>query len=204
MTLLCRSDATVSRGCCSSAGRPAGALTKRAIPTSCWSISSSRVFADAERFQRPQGGRNLWTVGVVARAVDVGPRRQEDDERHASGETARICEPQDGVSVDRSHVDVDARRQPHYREAHTPVDERDVQVQRAAVAGIDRQADRADVELALEAEGCQTADCSRERCHRDDGDDQGLAHRLRLRRTPGQKGAAVFPSEVAGTVPCSA
>ena len=48
MTLLCRSDAIVSRGSVGSSGaRLAGAVTSRAMPTSCSSISSSSVLADA-------------------------------------------------------------------------------------------------------------------------------------------------------------
>ena len=50
-------------------------------------------------------------------------------------EPAGLGEVHDGVAVDRAHVDVDARRQPHDGEAHAPVDERDVEVERPLVPG---------------------------------------------------------------------
>ena len=165
----------------------------------------------ADRLQRTQRGRDLGTVGVVLRAVDVRARRQADDERdpaqqgraerrgqrraqprpapaahgqrderaerQAAGdgdedrqaqvegervarlaadelgvERARLGQPDDLLAVDRAHVDVDPRRRRDDREAHAPVDERNVEIQRTVVPGVDRQPYGADVELALERE----------------------------------------------------
>ena len=115
---------------------------------------------------------------------DEDRQPQERDERvarlrsHERGvEAARPREAHDGRAVDRAHVDVDARRQADDRKAHAPVDERHVEVQRALVAGVDREAHGADVEAVLAREGAQRRDRAGDGRRDDEEDREGLAHR---------------------------
>ena len=58
-----------------------------------------------------------------------------------------------GVAVDRPHVDRQARREAHRGEARAPVHERDVEVERARVEGLNGQLDAAHAQVALRAVG---------------------------------------------------
>ena len=84
-TLLCRSEATVSRGRSveRAAGWP-GAMTRRARPTSCASSSwSSAPRGALRRLDRLERARDVGAVGVVLRVVDLAARREQHDERDA-------------------------------------------------------------------------------------------------------------------------
>ena len=91
------------------------------------------------------------------------------------------------------------------REAHAPVDERDVEVERALVQRVDGQAHAADVEVAVAADR-SPAPCPRRaivaRITSDDDEDAGHARRLDgpsgHRRRGGAEGCGVSPARSSG------
>ena len=76
----------------------------------------------------------------------------------------------DGRAVDRAQVHAQARGQADRLEAGAPVDQRDVDVERAAVAGGDRQADLPDRQLLALREGDERAVAAEQRGRDDDQD----------------------------------
>ena len=99
-----------------SSGRPA---PRRASATSSPKPSAQ---PNTTRDEDPQVGRDR----VARVALDAG-----DDARRARA-LARHRDRR--VAVDALHVDAQAHRHAHAAEAHAPVDERDVEVERSAVA----------------------------------------------------------------------
>ena len=83
----------MSRGRSSSAGRLAGAVTRRARPTSCasssWSSALRRALRGLDGLER---ARDVGAEGVVLRLVDRAARREQDDERDGD-ERARCRSP---------------------------------------------------------------------------------------------------------------
>ena len=118
--------------------RCGGPLPPRAA--SATSTPSSRPASDRGGDREPQ---------VLGERVARLPADVRDVER------ARLGERHDGVAVDRADVDVDARGQADDGEAHAPVDERDVEVERAVVQRVDGEPHGPDVEVAIEVEGRQ-------------------------------------------------
>ena len=91
-------------------------------------------------------------------------------------EHAALRDPAHRVAVDGAEVDVEAhRRADRVLEQHAPVDERDVEVERAGLAGVGRQLDPADAQLALLVVGVERGVGAGERGDDHGGDDQRMA-----------------------------
>ena len=129
----------------------------------------------AQRRVRPRGERHQR---AEPEAGDQDRHEQDDDEvadrarrlgaDRRDVEVARLRDPDDGVAVDRPHVDLQPHRQADATEPHAPVDEGRVDVERATMPRIDVEAHRADGERALRLDRRQSAVGAPER-----GDDDG-------------------------------
>ena len=118
---------------------------------------------DDDGDQRPEVGGDR-VAGLRADGADVERRALRDLLRDAA--------------VDRAHVDAQAGGEPDRLEARAPVHERDVDVERALVAGRGAQADRPDGEVLLLAEGDEGEVAAGERGgdhgeHREDAEGSG-------------------------------
>jgi hypothetical protein len=84
-------------------------------------------------------------------------------------ERSALRDLRDGGPVDRAQVDAQADGQPDGLEARAPVDQRDVEVEGALVAGGDREPDLADREVLRLGEGGHGAVAARQRGEQHEG-----------------------------------
>jgi hypothetical protein len=129
--------------------------------------------AQRERHEQPEGQRaadhehdeDAQVRGDRVGRVALDPRQQQR-RVGALARDAHRC-----VAVDALHIHAQAHRQAHAAEAHTPIHERHVEIERAMVAGVGEDPHRSDGEGALEPQRGERghARAARREAHQRDG-----------------------------------
>jgi hypothetical protein len=119
--------------------------------------------ADHHQYEDAQIGGDR--VGRVA----LDPRQQHRRARALARDAHR------GVAIDALHVDAQPHRHPHAAEAHAPVHERHVEIERAVVARVDEDLHRPHRQRALEPQRGERGHARAERREADHDDGQPSA-----------------------------